>query len=194
LTYRRQTLAAFALLVAVASSPSISRADESQPASAPFVVPQVPTSPAEWEALRRSQQHEVFYGWQTATADAVAVGMLLLGANFKDRGVVPFEVLGVAAYTLAPPTVHVGHGAVIHAIESLVLRAVLPLAGFSIGYFSSGARSDVSVAARMHEGELTALPGAALAAAVDAAFLGWDRWSTQPAAPRQAGLGFGGSF
>jgi hypothetical protein len=56
-------------------------------------------TPADWEAWRQSRSHEVWYGWQTLTVDASAVGVFLLGTNF--RGYVPAFALASAGIYVA---------------------------------------------------------------------------------------------
>jgi hypothetical protein len=129
-------------------------------------------SPSQREAWRRSQRHEVWYGWQTLTSDAGSLGVLLLGATFGGD-LTPFALAAAGVYGVGAPTVHFAHGAVGKGLASLTVRALLPLAGFGFGYLLSvGSASH----RRMDDGVIGAVAGGAGATMVDAAMLGWDRW------------------
>jgi hypothetical protein len=145
-----------------------------------------PSSDGEREALLRSQAHETWYGWQTLAVDATAVGILLLGAAIvttrpptpeMDRGPRPlaFELTSIALYVVGPPVVHIAHHHVLQGLGSFGVRALVPLAGFAIGYFGAGAlgsgRGD-----SMTIGAVGAVIGAVGSATADAATLAWDRW------------------
>jgi len=131
-------------------------------------------TPAEREAWRQSRLHEVWYGWQTLTIDASAAGVFLLGTNFRGH-VTPFAVASAGIYTAGPIAVHLGHGSILNAIGSAMLRTALALGGFGLGYFLSGAYGGPADGA-MEAGALGGVAGGAIAAATDAALLGWDRW------------------
>jgi hypothetical protein len=129
-------------------------------------------SPSQREAWRRSQLHEVWYGWQTLTADAGSLGVLLLGATFGGD-LTPFAWAAAGVYGVGAPAVHFTHGAVSKGLASLALRALLPLVGFGFGsLLGAGSARD----RRMDEGVIGAVAGGAGAAMFDAAVLGWDRW------------------
>jgi hypothetical protein len=128
------------------------------------------SSPSQREAWRRSQLHEVWYGWQTLTADAGSLGVLLLGATFGGN-LTPFALAGV--YGVGAPAVHFARGAAGRGLASLTVRALLPLVGFGFGYLlSAGSARDP----RMEDGVIGAVAGGAGATMIDAAVFGWDRW------------------
>jgi hypothetical protein len=104
------------------------------------------------EALLQSRAHESWYGWQTITVDAAAVGILLLGAALvtlrpepptSGAGPGPLPVAVAAAsvglYAVGPPAIHFAHGGLWRGFASIGLRVVMPLAGFAFGYFAGGA-------------------------------------------------------
>jgi hypothetical protein len=152
------------------------------------------SSEAQREAFGRSQFHESWYGWQTLTVDATAVGILLLGAAVlttpapvRTLGATPesrpvaFEAASLGVYALAPSVVHFMHGSVWKGLESIALRVVLPLVGIAVGYLAGAARSSEGGASQGPV--LGGLSGVVGAMAADAALLGWDRWQAAAAAP-----------
>jgi hypothetical protein len=136
---------------------------------------------AEVEALLRSRWHESWYGWQTLTFDAAAVGVLLVGAALGPPGIPesdhgPLSVAAPASaalYMVGPGVVHMEHGHVWKGFASLGLRVAMPLAGFAVGYFASPGQRQGRA---MEDGEVGAAMGIAGAMVTDAAALGWDRW------------------
>jgi hypothetical protein len=171
-------------------------------------APEVPTEPlpsasfnamvhasskAEREALLRSRLHETWYGWQTLSVDAVAVGILLVGAAFVTSRPptlemtsaprpVAFAAASVGVYAVGPPVVHFAHGRPWEGLASVGLRVVMPLAGFALGYWASGELGSWS-GQRTTDGALVGVVVGAGAMAADAAALGWDR-SRPPAQSR----------
>jgi hypothetical protein len=139
-------------------------------------------------ALRRSQIHEEWVGWQTATVDASAIGVLLVGAEFHD--IQAAAAISGALYVLGPPTVHLVRGDVAKGLESLGLRLLLPAVGFTVG--AAIGRSPIA----WPSGGVTVdemvgiIAGAVGAAGVDAEVLGWKRWEGPPAAARSAAFAF----
>jgi hypothetical protein len=131
-------------------------------------------APADWEAWRESRSHEVWYGWQTLAADASAAGVFLLGTNFRGH-VTPFALASVGIYGAGPVAVHIGHGSIVNALGSAMLRTALALGGFGLGYCLNGAYGGPADGA-MEAAALGGIAGGAIAAATDAALLGWDRW------------------
>jgi hypothetical protein len=150
-------------------------------------------SPAEREALRRSQYHEQWYGWQTLTADALATGILIFGAGFKGELRVPFIVASAGVYVVGAPAVHFARGSIGAGFESALLRLALSLAGFSVGYLL-GANAGLTRDDAIQNGGFGAVVGAAGATAVDAAFLGWDRWRSPETVARTPCVGVSGNF
>ena len=127
-------------------------------------------STAEFEAWRSSQIHEVWYGWQTLAVDAVAVGSLLIGTTFHE-GSAPLATTAVAIYATGPVVIHLAHGSVGSGLGSLALRIGLPFVGYLAGAYLQ--RSNMGGS---ESGTLGFVAAAGAAAALDAAFLGWDRW------------------
>jgi hypothetical protein len=148
------------------------------------------TTPAADEALRRSRRHEVWAGWETATVDASAVAVLLVGAEYHD--VKAALVLSSFVYALGAPVVHFARGEVSEGLASLALRFVLPAVGFGVG--AALGRSPMAWSSgRLTVDESVGLAaGAAGASAVDAEVLGWHRWIGAPMGTRA--VAFGSTF
>jgi hypothetical protein len=129
-----------------------------------------PDTPAKRDALRQSQQHEVWTGWQTLATDGSAVGILLLGITVPTSasGVPPAVSTGV--FELGAPIVHFARGDVAKGFGSIALRVTLPLLGYLVGTGFRPTSGDAE------SGVIGAVGGAAGAVAIDASVLGWDRW------------------
>jgi hypothetical protein len=95
-------------------------------------------SDAEREALRRSRRHESWYGWEVLTVDAVAVGILVIGAAIVTTQPpsltaspaplpVDFMAASLGVYALGPPIVHLSRGNFWQACASIGLRVALPV-------------------------------------------------------------------
>jgi hypothetical protein len=92
-----------------------------------------------------------WYGWQTLAGDASAFGLMGLGGGLERPAV---SLVGVGAYVLTTPIVHLVHGND-WAIGSLLLRVAGPglvLAGLAVRFgdcplFGSGDCNEGSVAA-----------------------------------------------
>ena len=67
-----------------------------------------------------------WYGWQTMTVDAAAVGTIALGVKV---GSTPLALSGVGGLVLGAPVLHAMHGNWGNAGLSLSSRVLLPLAG-----------------------------------------------------------------
>ena len=157
---------------------------------------------ADTEALRRSRSHETWYGWQTLAGDAAAVATLLIGnalvvalpprsAAIDPRPVI-FGTASFGIYVGSPLAIHLSHGSVWQAIASLGLRIALPLAGFALGSLVGLHDPRQSV-----DATFGGFAGGALAAAVDASSLAWERWQapgSSPGTSRAALVGTHGSF
>ena len=141
------------------------------------------SSKAEAEALVQSRWHETWYGWQTLTVDATAIGVLLIGAALGPtrptelgQSTLPLTTPASAGmYALGPAGVHLAHGNVWKGFASIGLRVVMPLAGFAFGYVASGVLRRERTGT-VEDGGFGALVGGAGAMAADAVALGWDRW------------------
>jgi hypothetical protein len=172
--------------------PSSGDQSETTPAkSTSLHEPMVASSEAEREALRGSQFHESWYGWQTLTVDATAIGTLLLGAAIVTSGPptrmseprprpLVFAAGSLGLYAVGPSIVHVAHGHVWEGLASIALRAVMPLAGLAAGYAVAGASERGNAPL---DGGVGVLLGCAGAMAADAVLLGWDRWYGRAPAP-----------
>lgn len=86
------------------------------------------------------------YAWQTLTVDATAVAITLIGVGLQSTGGDDkigawTSGAGIASYAVLAPIVHLGHGHVGTAAESLALRVIgIPLfvvAGASLGALGS---------------------------------------------------------
>ena len=146
------------------------------------------SSTAARKALRRSGEHESWYGWQTLTVDASAVGILLVGAALVTARPpmlsattaprpIPFAVASLGVYAIGSPVVHVAHGEYRHGLASLLLRIAASLAGFGLGYLAGKATPARSEGAWTGGAYGSALGGIG-AIAVDASGLAWHRWHT----------------
>jgi hypothetical protein len=154
------------------------------------------------DALRRSRLHEAWYGWQTLVGDAAAVVTLLIGnalvvalpprsAAIDPRPAI-FGTASFGIYMGSPLAIHMSHGSVWQAIASLGLRIALPIAGFALGSLVGLHDPRQSV-----DATFGGFAGCALAAAVDASSLAWDRWQrpvSSPGTARAAVVGTRGSF
>jgi hypothetical protein len=122
-------------------------------------------SPAKRAALRDSQEHEEWIGWQTLAVDSAAIGLPIL---LRTGG----PILAVSGATIAfgSPIVHFVRGDVAKGFGSVALRVTLPLLGYLVGTGFHPLTGDVE------SGVLGAGAGAVCASAVDASLLGWDRW------------------
>jgi hypothetical protein len=152
-------------------------AEEPAPAPAADVAASMRVqSSADEEALRRSQLHERWYGWQTLSVDALAVGGLLFAGALGGREV-PLVTASAGIYALGPPVVHLAHGHPWKGLASLGLRVGAPALGYALGRAAGGDASGAAFAG--------AFLGGMGATATDAAFLAWDRWQ---------GVSMGASF
>jgi hypothetical protein len=153
---------------------------ESPRSKIPGLLLEAPSSAAEAVTLRRSRDHATWYGWQTLTADAGAVALLLVGAasfTLRPRTLagapntrpLAFESAGLGIYALAPPIVHFVRGRFWSGLASIGARIALPLAGFGAGllFQRAGGRS----AASLEDAQLGAVFGCAAATATDAGFI-----------------------
>lgn len=167
----------------------------------------------------RRERARRWYGWQTLTFDAAALGVGLTGVSLHDAhpgaGVV-LGATGLLGYSLSAPFIHWVHARPGAAGASLALRLGLPL--LTLGILSGGAAArcpgmggsdDERYCERMERTLLVAGSLSLLAASiVDASLLGWEsppRTATgatlAPLAPvlswdgrRGATLGLGGAF
>jgi hypothetical protein len=169
---------------AAVTSPVERPANSQQQPSPPSPSSREASTDAEVEALRRSRVHEFWYGWQTLTIDAAAVGVLILGAT-SDRTALPFAEAAAGAYAIGPPIVHFAHGNVGKGLGSLALRLLGPLVGYELASWLSGPRDQVG---------LGIVAGPATAVAADAGLLAWDRWSSPGSATGRARFGVSWAF
>jgi hypothetical protein len=113
---------------ATKSEATKSEAQAQPPAPCPAPAPP-PRAAAKPKRAEPSQTE--WYGWQTIATDVLAVA-LLAGSGDSDDGRQVAAGLGV--YLLGGPAVHLAHGELGKAGNSLGLRAGLPLAGGVLGY------------------------------------------------------------
>ncbi len=99
---------------------------EAQPAPPPTAAP--PPSPP--PKKKESKPEKEWYGWQTLAVDAGAFALMGAGQATKVYSI--FDV-GLGAYFLGPPVVHVVHGNVGQAFGSVGLRLVTPWITGAIG-------------------------------------------------------------
>ena len=109
------------------------------PTAAQPAQPPPPPPPKE-----KKKQEKEWYGWQTLAADAGA--FVLMGACQATKVYSIFDV-GLGAYFLGPPIVHIVHGNAGQAFGSLGLRLVTPWVTGAIGavvgvFFLSGTDKD----------------------------------------------------
>ena len=148
----------------------------SRPMVSPGGIPADATgasSEAEKRALLLSRVHErPWYGWQTLTVDAGAVGTLLLGELTRQPPV--FLAAPLAIYFLGAPVVHVAHGGIWSALGDVGIRVGLPLACFGAARLVGSAYPASGFWTPQNQG-LATLAGAAGATALDASVLAWQR-------------------
>src|SRR5262245_18559542 len=151
-----------------------------------------------------------WYGWQTLTADVLAVTLTMVLATRVDQhngtAVIGSVVLGASAFVLGGPLVHAFHGHRTKAVGSLALRLGVPLAGMAI---AAGLAGPCGQYEYDHEGcrigsvAAGSIMGVAIAMIVDAAALGREQVTAPPPnrpsvgfIPMQGGggLSFGGRF
>jgi hypothetical protein len=130
-------------------------------------------SPDERRAWRRSQLHEVWYGWQTLAVDAAAVALLAFEPAFDAR--LPSRAPSIGVYAIGPAVIHFSHGSVGKGLGSLALRIAMPFLGFRFGNLLSESLQWPS-GSGMEASAVGALVGGAGAMALDATLIGWDRW------------------
>ncbi len=116
-----------------------------------------------------------WYGWQTMTVDAAAVGTIALGVKV---GSTPLALSGVGGLVLGAPVLHAVHGNWGNAGLSLSSRVLLPLAGFLLGDLVSNDRMGARFAKVLAGGLL----GASSALVLDYAVISFDDASPRPAA------------
>ena len=75
-----------------------------------------------------------WYGWQSLTTDAAAVGLALAAVNLGSPDQGTLTVLSVSTYALGGPIVHLSHENPGRAGLSLVARVALPAAGLYAAY------------------------------------------------------------
>lgn len=114
---------------------------ETQPP--PQQAPPAQVQPAPPPKEKKKPEKE-WYGWQTLGVDAGAFVLMAAGQATKTYSV--FDV-GLGAYFLGPPIVHVVHGNAGQAFGSLGLRAITPWVGVAIGltvsvFFLSSSKKD----------------------------------------------------
>jgi len=140
-------------------------------------MPLPPAAPAE----SNPGEHTSWYGWQTLTADASALVLLISAATVgdHDEGLAQALAIGsLATYVAGGPIVHGVHGNPGRAIGSLGLRAGAPVAGALLG----AANEDC------HGGDFCGMQGAFVGFAVgagvamvlDAAFLAHETVPDEP--------------
>ena len=120
-----------------------------------------------------------WYGYQTFSADATAVALLLVAAEKNwDAGAIG----AVGVYVLGAPLVHAAHRRPEAAVGSLAMRVLLPLLGSALG----GASADCSMRVVNDEncdfgGKVMGLVvGTAAAVIIDSAALAWERKAPPP--------------
>src|SRR5688572_7414027 len=125
-------------------------------------------SSEEEEKPRKSR----WYGWQTLATDGAALTAILLSASADQDGGA-LVGLGLAAYALGGPIVHMAHDRAGVGVGSLGMRIGAPLVGAAIGAEAANCpdRPDREMFCGMGEIALGVLIGAGTAIAIDAAVL-----------------------
>lgn len=127
-----------------------------------------------------AERKRSWYGWQILVADGVATGLFVTAAATDSR---PVFTTGIVSYALVGPTVHVLHDRAWPDAGSLGLRIALPGLFGLIGYGTVSCRSDYADEAegaactdkRRTRGSLGLVAGAAIATAVDASLIAFER-------------------
>jgi hypothetical protein len=119
-----------------------------------------------------------YYGWQTLTFDAPALG-LLYGLHRSDDGNAASALRGVAigTYALDGLVVHMAHGQPNKALASTALRTAVPGLGALGASFATMKIGVLGGGVTMGSGPavgLGAIVGATVAALIDATALGWE--------------------
>ena len=114
--------------VAAAEPPAVATPVPTEP---PAVATPVPAEPPSGEPG---------YRLQTATVDAIAIGVTTLAAAARSDGA---GYLGVGTYLLGSPIVHIAHDHPGRAAGSFGLRVLLPFVGGLIGDKQGGCHGDV---------------------------------------------------
>ena len=175
-----------ALRAGAASAQTPPALPEPWPEAAPAIAPPPPeVLPTRW------------YGWQTLTADASAVGMLGLALALDDgsgysSGPPALVLASLGTIVFGGPAIHAAHGHWSKAGFSLALRLGAPLLGWAVG-FGLG-QEPCGQYMYDHEGCATgyaaigALFGLVTAVALDAALLG--REQVRASSRQQPTVGF----
>ncbi len=134
------------MLLSVFAAPAIARGADAGAAGSQPVAPESHVAPDEPEAVRpaegasdedtKAATREQWYGWQSLSADGVALVLLIAaGASSDQRNVLPdiFGYGSLGMYLLGGPATHLMHDSPGRALGSLVLRAGLPLAFGAVG-------------------------------------------------------------
>lgn len=90
--------------------------------------PPAPPPPVKKEADWHTEK--VWYGYQTLTADAISVALVVAGGASQSGGLAG---AGYGAFVLGTPIVHMVHGNVGPGFGSFALRLLAPWLGFGIG-------------------------------------------------------------
>lgn len=141
--------------------------------------PWVP-APDEPRAVRESESDERrWYGWQTFTADGVALGLLLLaaGSATRESGNETGTLVGLsgATYLFAAPVIHATHGRVGMSFASAGVRVALPIGGMLAGLSAAdcGSGSD-EMFCGMGEAVVGFSIGVLSAVLIDGALFAWE--------------------
>jgi hypothetical protein len=173
---------AIAALAVCAFSAGVGRAqtsDAEKPVSPEPAVPpaQQPPSPYDPAYEDTSEEEEKprkprWYGWQTLATDGAALTALVLSASTDQDGSALLG-LGLAAYVLGGPIVHMAHDRAGVGAGSLGMRIGAPLLGGAIGSKAANCRDETDRGIFCGIGEIAVgiLIGAGTAIAIDAAVL-----------------------
>ncbi len=134
----------------------------------PHYLPPAPPS------LEQPAQRSAWYGWQTLTADGLA--LVVFGFGFATSSYV-IGYAGAGVFLFAAPAVHMSHESVHRTFLSFGLRATLPLLGAKVGRDNADcdAGSEDDEQCLLEPGLLGGLVAALVVSAIDAAAISWQR-------------------
>jgi hypothetical protein len=164
---------------------------QAEPASVTPVHADAASAPETATPTVRKAWPQRWYGWQTLTADAAALGLLSLGISSRSDVA---AYAGLGTYLIVPPVIHAAHQHWGVVGGSLVVRFLTPPIGAGVGFLAgSGAcshknDSDQDVTCSEAGAAIGLLVGYVAAVAVDAAAFGWEpvaRPATARGAPAQ---------
>ncbi len=130
-------------------------------------VPPAPTVAAAPRPAQEPSRWSRWYGWQTLTADGLALGIGVVGAGTEST---TLGHVALGSYLVGAPIVHLAHDEPARAFGSLALRAGLPAAGLLAGCQLD---DDPGFLGCIGGAALGTLIGMSAAIAIDSAALAW---------------------